>query len=143
VHDFVPGKVYWLARGLPVEGNDAAKPNAGNLSQRDVATCAPDETVAVARERAGKRGVCVVVNDERVVFGILREREFAAADDGALASDVMRPGPSTFRPHVAAKEMAEYFTKHDFSNAPITTADGRLVGVLFRDVAVEAAASET
>jgi Mg/Co/Ni transporter MgtE len=93
----------------------------------------------MARERAAARGgVCVVVNAEGIVFGVLREKELAAADD-ARVSDVMRPGSSTFRPHVDAKEMADYFGKHDLPNAPITTADGRLVGVLFRDAVTQAA----
>ena len=129
----------WLARGLPVEGRDAGKPNAGRLARRDVATCAADDTVGTARERAADRGgVCVVVNTEGVVFGILREKELAAPDDTPVAN-AMRAGPSTFRPHVAAKEMADYMTKHKLTNAPITTADGRLVGVLFNDVALQAA----
>jgi hypothetical protein len=33
-------------------------------------------------------------------------------------------------------------TKHDMPNAPITTSDGKLVGVLFRDVAVKAAGDD-
>jgi Mg/Co/Ni transporter MgtE len=131
--------VDWAARGLPVEGTNASEPNAGNLAQRDVATCGPGDTIAVARERAAdKRGVCVVVNAQRVVFGVLRDKELAAAED-AVVSEVMRSGPSTFRPHVSAKEMADYMTKHKLASAPITTADGKLVGVLFSDVAVKAA----
>ena len=141
VYDFVPGKVDWIAHGLPIEGIDAGKPTAGRLARRDVATCSVDETVGVARGRAAGRGdVCVVVNDQLVVFGILREKELAHPDD-AVVGTVMRPGPSTFRPHVAAKEMSEYMSKHDMGSAPITTADGRLVGVLFRDVVARAAHS--
>jgi CBS domain-containing protein len=142
VYDFVPGKVDWAARGLPMEGRNTDKPNAGNLAQRDVATCSPDDTVATARNRAAGKGVCVVVNGEHVVFGVLREKELAAPDD-ALVSTVMRTGPSTFRPHVSAKEMADYMTKHKLANAPITTSDGRLVGVLFCDIAVRAAESRS
>jgi CBS domain-containing protein len=130
-----------MALGLPVEGTKAAEPNAGNLARRDVATCSPDDTVATARQRAADAGgVCVVVNDQRIVFGVLREEELAG-DGDALVSDVMRCGPSTFRPHVSAKEMADYMTKHNVANAPVTTADGKLVGVLFRDAVVKAAES--
>ncbi len=132
-----------MARGLPVEGTHAGKPTAGSLAQRGVATCSPDETVGEARKRAVRSGnVCVVVNAERVVFGILREKQFAA-DDAEIVAKVMRTGPSTFRPHVAVEEMAEYLTKHDLGSAPVTTADGRLVGLLFRDVAVKAAGAES
>jgi Mg/Co/Ni transporter MgtE len=139
VYDYVPGKIDWLAHGLPMEGTDAGNPTAGSLAQRHVATCALDDTVGAIRDRAqGKGGVCVVTNAERIVFGILREKELASPDDTPV-STAMRPGPSTFRPNVKIAEMAEYLTKHDLSSAPITTADGRLVGILFRDVAIHAA----
>jgi hypothetical protein len=29
--------------------------------------------------------------------------------------------------------MADYMTKHDLASAPITSSDGRLIGVLFAD----------
>ena len=46
---------------------------------------------------------------------------------------VMRPGPSTFRPNVDIREMAHYLTEHDLPSAPVTTSDGRLVGLLVRE----------
>jgi Mg/Co/Ni transporter MgtE len=128
-----------MARGFPLDGTDAAKPTAGSLAQRDVATCGLDDTVGAVRERArSKGGVCVVTNAERILFGIMREKELAASDE-TLVSAAMRPGPSTFRPHVKIAELAEYLTKHDLANAPVTSADGRLIGIVFRDVAVHAA----
>ena len=143
MYDYVPGKVDWLARDFPTEGRDAGKPTAGRLAQRDVATCALDATVGDARRGASRTGgVCVVVNDERVVLGVLRERELAASDATPVV-EAMRPGPSTFRPHVAIAEMAEYMTKHDLDSVPVTASDGRLIGVLFRDVALRAAEAES
>jgi predicted transcriptional regulator len=44
----------------------------------------------------------------------------------------MRPGPSTFRPYVPIAEMAKYMADHDLESSPITTSDGRLVGLLRR-----------
>ncbi len=72
---------------------------------------------------------CVVVNDERVVFGLLRAGELGEDTDGPVAT-VMRPAPSTFRPHVPITEMAHYMIDHDLPASPITTSDGRLVGLL-------------
>ena len=72
-----------------------------------------------------------------MVLGVLCERDLAGSDDTPVA-DAMRPGPSTFRPNVAIAEMADYMTKHNLENAPVTSADGRLVGLLFRDDAVHA-----
>jgi CBS domain-containing protein len=72
-----------------------------------------------------------VVNDERIVLGLLREAELDR-DPGLTIEDAMRPGPSTFRPHVAITEMAEYMGDHRLESSPVTTSDGRLVGLLIR-----------
>ena len=45
----------------------------------------------------------------------------------------MQPGPSTFRPHLLAEEMAAYMTEHDMQSVPITTSDGTLVGLVKRE----------
>jgi Mg/Co/Ni transporter MgtE len=77
----------------------------------------------------------VVVNEEHVVLGLLRAKELDS-DPNRLIEQAMRPGPSTFRPHVSREEMAKFFADHKVDNAPITTSDGRLVGLLLRaDVA--------
>ena len=87
------------------------------------------------RVRAAGWDACVVVNAERVVFGLLRERELAKGA-GEPVERVMRPGPSTFRPNVPIEEMAGYMVEHDLVSSPITSADGRLIGLLRRDDAV-------
>lgn len=84
---------------------------------------------------------CVVVNGEGVVLGLLRADELAKTTDEAVEA-VMRPGPSTFRPHVPIVEMAHYMIDHDLASSPITTSDGRLVGLLRVDDAARVAHEE-
>jgi hypothetical protein len=76
VYDYVPGKADWFASGLPREGRLASVPTIGEAARRDVPTCAPAEKVGAVRERVQRAGWdrCVVVNMERVVLGLLRER---------------------------------------------------------------------
>jgi len=74
----------------------------------------------------------VVVNDERVVLGLLRAAELLKGDE-ERAEQVMRPGPSTFRPYVSIEDIAKFMATHDLPNCPITTSDGRLVGLLRRE----------
>jgi Mg/Co/Ni transporter MgtE len=140
VYDYAPGKLDWLAAGLPTEGRLAAFPRAGTVAHRDTPTCRMDERVGEVRERTRAAGwdVCVVVNETRVVLGILRG-EALDADPDLPVEEAMRSGPSTFRPHVGIHEMAEFMTRHDFANVPVTTSDGRLVGVLLREDAQRAA----
>jgi Mg/Co/Ni transporter MgtE len=83
---------------------------------------------------------CLVVNDERIVFGILRERELTrSTGQVGPVERFMRPGPSTFRPNVSIVEMAAFMSEHDLVSSPITTSDGRLVGLLRKDDAVRVA----
>jgi predicted transcriptional regulator len=88
--------------------------------------------------KASGWNVCVVLNERRVVFGLLRAKELEA-DPARRIEEVMRPGPSTFRPHVAIAEMASRMVEHELETSPITSSDGRLIGVLRRDDAVAAA----
>jgi Mg/Co/Ni transporter MgtE len=67
-----------------------------------------------------------------VVLGLLREKELGG-DAGLRVEEAMRPGPSTFRPFVSIEEMAQFMTEHNLETSPITTSDGRLVGLLRRE----------
>jgi predicted transcriptional regulator len=64
-------------------------------------------------------------------------------DPNLTAEQAMRPGPSTFRPYVPIKEMADHLVEHDHDSVPITTSDGKLIGVLYRSEAIRQAASAT
>ena len=138
--DYEDGKLDWLAAGLPSEGANAQRPRAGDVARRDVPTCRMDERLVEVRERVREAGwdACVVLNEERVVFGLLRSKELEGSPDLRI-EEAMRPGPSTFRPFVSIEEMATFMSEHDLASSPITTSDGRLVGLLRRQDAAKAA----
>jgi CBS domain-containing protein len=123
-----------------VEGENADMVRAGTLARADAPTCTLDERIGDVKERIGSAGwdTCVVVNERRVVLGLLRPKHLDG-DPERMAEEAMSPGPSTFRPHVSAAELGEYMTRHDLPSAPITTGDGVLVGVLLREDATRAA----
>lgn len=133
VYDYSVGKLDWMAAGMPTEGTNANRPRAGSLARKDVPTCSLDERLGAVRDRVQQLGwqAVVVVNEERVVFGQLRAKELAL-DGGRPIAEVMRPGPSTFRPYVLADEMAKFMVDHKLESSPITTSDGRLVGLLLQ-----------
>jgi CBS domain-containing protein len=133
VYDYTAGKLDWLAAGLPTEGSNAQRPRAGDVARADVPTCGLEERLGDVAERVRAAGWddCVVVNPERVVLGLLRAKELAADPDLGI-EQAMRPGPSTFRPHVSLAEMAKFMADHDVDSSPVTTSDGRLVGLLLR-----------
>src|SRR5712692_454093 len=120
-----------MAAGLPTEGTNAERPRAGDIARADVPTCGVGDRLGEVRERVRAAGwnACVAVNDGRVVFGLLREKELAGDPDVTIEK-AMRPAPSTFRPFVAAEEMAHFMIEHNLPSSPITTSDGKLVGLL-------------
>jgi CBS domain-containing protein len=133
VYDYTVGKLDWMAAGLTTEGTNSNRPRAGDLARKDIPTCKVDERLGEVRDRVHALGwdAVVVVNDERVVFGLLRAKELARDGDLPIAQ-AMRPGPSTFRPYVLADHMAHTMVEHKLESSPITTSDGRLVGLLLQ-----------
>jgi Mg/Co/Ni transporter MgtE len=124
---------------LPSEGTNAQRPRAASVARTDVPTCALDERLGNVRDRVRAAGwdACAV-NPQRVVLGLLRATELAAEPDLRI-EDAMRPGPSTFRPFASVEEAARFMVEHDLENSPVTTSDGRLVGLLLRQDAARVA----
>src|ERR687894_1843776 len=98
-YDYAAGKSDWFACGLPREGASTEVPWVGDLIRGDVATCAPDARVGDVRDQVVASGgdVCLVVNEHRVLAGLLRGDALGKSPD-ALAHEVMELGPRTIRP---------------------------------------------
>ena len=133
VCEYKPGKLDWMAAGLPTEGENSKHPRAADVARRDVPTCALDDRLGDVAKRTGDAGwdSAVVVDGQRIVLGLLRAAELAKQPD-LLIEQAMRPAPSTFRPYVTIKEMADYMVEHDLVSSPITTSYGVLLGLLLR-----------
>jgi len=134
VYEYRAGKADWLAAGLPIEGEAAGRATAATVARRDVPTCRLDESLRAVRTRVRAAGwnACVVVNEARIVLGLLRAAELGREEDVTIES-AMRPGPSTLRPNVEIEEVAAFMAEHDLPNMPVTTSVGELVGLLVRD----------
>ena len=117
-----------------MEGKLAPLPRIGALADRDVPTCSLDEKVSEVAERTKGAGwdTCVVVNEERVVLGRLFRKELEAGGDRRV-EEVMRPGPSTFRPNVSTHEMMHYMDEHKLHAALVTDSEGKLIGLFKRE----------
>jgi CBS domain-containing protein len=137
VYEYKAGKLDWLAAGLPTEGENAQHPRAGDAARKDVPVCGLAERLGDVRDRVKAAGwdAAVVVNDQRIVLGLLRSKELAKDADLRI-EQAMRPGPSTFRPYVSLHEMAHFMVEHELDSSPVTTSDGKLVGLLLKADAV-------
>jgi CBS domain-containing protein len=131
VYDYQAGIQDWLAAGLPAEGTNARRPRLADVARRDVPTCSLGERLGDVRDRAAAAGwdACVVVSPELVVLGLLRAEELNA-DPDLPVEQAMRPGPSTYRPSVSVTEMRRIMAGRDLDSSPVTTSDGRLVGLV-------------
>jgi CBS-domain-containing membrane protein len=132
VIEYVPGKQAWYEEDEGREGAAADEIWIGDVADSAVPTCGPGERIAEVRERSKGWDTCVVVNPERVVLGLLRNKELDG-DPEASAEQVMRPGPSTFRPNMTLRDLLQSMRDHDIqTNSLVTTSDGRLLGVISR-----------
>jgi CBS domain-containing protein len=133
VFHYTPGKAHWLANGLPVEGQRANVPHVGALARRDVPTCHLNDRIADVRSRVQAAGwdVCVVVNTERIVLGLLRQAALTSASE-SVAEQVMERGPRTFRLNAEPEKAKTYMDRQGVDSVLVTTTDGELVGLLKR-----------
>jgi CBS domain-containing protein len=133
VYDYRTGKQDWMGAGLPTEGTNAERPRLVDVVRRDAPTCSLDERLGDVRDRVTAAGwdACVVVSQDRVVLGLLRARELQA-DPDLLVERAMRPGPSTYRPFVSVAEMRRTMIDRNLPSSPVTTSDGKLVGLVRR-----------
>jgi len=131
VYDYRAGKQDWMGAGLPTEGTNTEFPRLADVVRRDVPTCSLGERLGEVRNRALAAGwdACVVVSQDRVVLGLLRARELQA-DPDLLVEQAMRPGPSTYRPFVSVAEMRRTMIDRNLESSPVTTSDGKLVGLV-------------
>jgi CBS domain-containing protein len=131
VFRYTGGEGEWLAGGRPAEGTRASLPTVAGAARRDVPTCRLGDSVATVRNRLAETGwkMCVVVNDQGVVLGLVRGAALRA-DGAETAGTVMESGPSTVRPNTPLHEFIEYMRRHHLASRLVTTSDGRLVGVL-------------
>ena len=74
----------------------------------------------------------MVVNEQRIVLGLLRPRALEAAAE-ACVEEVMELGPVSARPDATLEEMSEHFERLELESSPITTSYGELVGLLRRE----------
>jgi Mg/Co/Ni transporter MgtE len=131
VYRYQAGKADWFAPELPREGVEAHVPRVADVAKRDVPTCALHERVGDLRERvrAVRQDVCVVLDSERIVLGIVNA-EALSGDPATVVENIMKPDPVTFRPHLRTGEIPDYVRKRQVRHVLVTTSDGVLIGVL-------------
>jgi Mg/Co/Ni transporter MgtE len=135
VYDYSPGKVDWLAHGLPVDGTHAQRPTAGSLARQDVATCTLDTSIADALEAivGSAYGFALVVSSGGVLIGRVVRSTLETTPKNEAVEGILEPGPSTIRPHLTPEELRHRLEGSDVRTLVVTRPDGTLIGVVRRD----------
>ena len=131
VFDYVPGKIDWMAHGLPVDGTTFTA-TIGQHLRHDVVTAALDDRVHDVRTRveAGDHDFALVLAGDATLLGRLRRSVLDAADPNATAGQVMEPGPSTLRQHEPAAAVRDRLIRHHLRSAIVTDPEGHLMGTV-------------
>jgi CBS domain-containing protein len=139
VYDYVAGKADWGSFGLPLEGRRHSGTRVGAHLQTEVPTCTLDESLREVCQRVHAAGweTCFVVNEQGIVLGRLG-RTALARQDAASVEEAMSAGPSTVRPSLDLQAAVERLRAQNLTSLPVTTSDGRLLGLLTRARAEEA-----
>jgi CBS domain-containing protein len=139
VYDYVAGKADWGSAGLPLEGAEGSETRAGAHVRTDAPNCRPEDRLLDICERPEQTGwdTCFVLDEQGVVLGRIGRRAIRGRDD-VSAGEAMTLGPSTVRPSARLQAMVERMQRQNLSNLPVTTSDGRLVGLLTQRDAEEA-----
>lgn len=139
VYDYVAGKADWGSAGLPLAGTNGSDTRAGAHARIDVPTCRLGDRMQRVCEHVDESGwdTCFVVDEHRVVLGRLGRSAIHARED-ITAERAMTAGPSTIRPNARLHDIIERMQRQNLTNLPVTTSDGRLVGLLSRHDAEEA-----
>jgi CBS domain-containing protein len=139
VYDYVAGKADWGSAGLPLEGAEGSETRAGAHVRTDVPTCRPHDRLREVCEGLAAAGwdTCFVVDERRVVFGRLGRRAIRGRED-VSAEEAMTLGPSTIRPSAPLRDVVERMHGQQLTSLPVTTSNGRLLGLLLREDAERA-----
>jgi hypothetical protein len=106
-----PGKMDWMAAGLPTEGEDSER-LAAELMNKAVPACGPGERLGDVASRLDGWSWCAVVDDDGVLLGRI-SRDTIVEQPDARAFEAAEPGPSTYRASLSTIELLETMQQSD------------------------------
>ena len=142
VYDYRAGELDWIAYGLPTEGKKANVLRVQDVMRADVPTCPLTSNIIDARAAIAETDwdICVVVNDERVILGLLHSKAWDASDDTPVET-AMSNGPPTTRPNTFIDDMVERLRRRNTPGILISNSIGVLMGYLWTTDAEHALAT--
>lgn len=121
----------WISAGLPREGDLAGEPSAGDLARKDPPTCGLKESAQEIKKRMEKeeRPLCVVVDEDKIVLGVLHTFQ---TDAETTAEQEMNPAPPTIRASMRPHQALRMLEDAESDYLLVTNGEGQLLGALYK-----------
>lgn len=122
--------------------------SAGSIMTTEYVDIRETMTVAEAMAHIKKTGIhketiyTCYVTDKRRLIGIVSAKDLMTTDDNVQIRDIMEKEIISVGTHTDKEEVAQLFTKYDFLAIPVLDADGRMVGIVTFDDAMDVMVEE-
>lgn len=136
VYDYVGGIADWKGAGLLIEGSAARRETAADATRSDLVVCRAGERLSDVRSHGVTEGleITAVIDCDGVVIGRLQPSALDGPED-QLVEEAMEPGPATVRPDGLLQPLVDRMESRNTPHVLVTTPEGHLMGILFRDEA--------
>ena len=125
------------------------KDSAGSIMTTEFVALRPEDTVAQAFRRIRREGVdketvytCYVIQ-RRMLIGVVTVRRMLLAEDEAVIGDIMQSNFLSVHTLEDKEVVAQLFARYDLTALPVVDGDGRLVGIVTVDDAMDVLEEET
>ena len=122
--------------------------SAGSIMTTEYVDIRESMTVAQAMAHIKETGIhketiyTCYVTDKRKLIGIVSAKDLMTTDDNVLIKDLMETEIISVNTHTDKEEVAQLFTKYDFLAIPVLDTDGRMVGIVTFDDAMDVMVDE-
>jgi len=124
--------------------------SAGSAMTTEFVELHPGTTAAQAIDHIRQVGVdketintCYVLNDNRILLGVVSIRALILADPSTPCEELMSPSTVSIFTGEDQETVAQMFAKYGFIAMPVVDRDGRMVGIVTMDDAMEILEEET
>ena len=124
--------------------------SAGSIMTTEYVSLRPKMTVEDAIKRIRRTGVdketiytCYVTQDDRLLIGYISLKHLLLAEEDEVVEHIMENNLISVRTTDDQEEVARLFSKYDFMALPVVDMEGRLVGIVTVDDAIDVIEEET
>ena len=124
--------------------------SAGSIMTKEYVSLRPNMTIAEALQRIRRTGVdketiytCYVTKERRLIGTVSVKDMLLAPDENTPVSEIMDENVISVNTLTDQEEVAQMLSKYNFLALPVVDTDGRMVGIVTFDDAIDVLVEET